>query len=348
MQIKLLTDSHEYEKGWEAQALSVLQSWQWSQIKDPNSPHLRLGFYNEDDLVGVITIQVKTLAKAVVEFGYAPRAKLPEKYFSESLAALKNFLQEQTNLDFVLFDFDYKAKSAKDEQLKQALKLQGETIQPQHTNIIDLGKSEEELWMDLRSSYRRKVKKARRAGLKLEVYEEGEQPFQEFWKIMEYIFSNTKYVMHSREYFQRIWSQLSEAGKVEILLLKQQQQLAGAYMTFKSVSHTYELYGGINQLGRELDAGSFLKWESILHSKNSGKQLYDQWGVAPQGEFGNYDNNHELYHISRFKAGFGGNHYDFVPQYSFVQKPLKLKAFNLLMLGKGIKLKLTKLARVFT
>jgi lipid II:glycine glycyltransferase (peptidoglycan interpeptide bridge formation enzyme) len=79
----------------------------------------------------------------------------------------------------------------------------------------------------------------------------------------------------------------------------------------------YEFYGGVTNSGRNVEAGYLLKWEAIKDAISLHKQFYDHWGVAPviNGEF---DKNHELYNISKFKQGFGGVVVEFLPQQTIV------------------------------
>lgn len=352
--IKEITEKPQYQSVWREQFTHVLQSWDWLSIKKNEGwSVLRLGLFPADTAennvipASIISFQIKTLPVLNSKFAYVPKLKSTLWIEPENQKQLADYLKKR-HIDFVIYEFD------KDVVLPDNnLTNYSGHIQPQQTNQVILGKSEEDLFMGLDGKYRRNIKKSQREGVTVTQYQfssgsDNTKPITEFYKIMQSIYANTKFIERNAEYFQVIWNSLGADDLARIFLAELNKEdgskeIVGAYLVVNDVVGAYELYGGVSIAGRSVEAGYCLKWEAIKYFNNLGLKYYDHWGVAPMLEDGKYDSSNELYQISRFKAGFGGEYVQFPTAKVQVLNNTSYSLFKLGSKAKALQTKLTKL-----
>jgi len=292
--IQLINDKEEYLRSWEQDSLHILQHFNWGELKASESWKI---IRAKDDSGSVLQIQSRKLPFLPYNFGYV--AKMSAKQMGSNTKEWEKFFKEQ-NLAFVIFEF-------KDEDRGGVAETLIDTsihIQPQQSNMLDLSKSEEELFMAMDGKYRRNIKKSIREGVTTSFSSEGQKALDDFYSIMSQIFTNTKLLERDKDYYEKLWQLLR--GRSCIATAHHQGVCIGSYLLLNDNIGCYELYGGVSRQGRDLEAGYALKWEAIKYARSLGLKKYDHWGVAPILKSGEYDSKHELYRISLFKKGFGG------------------------------------------
>ena len=342
--MKLITDKKEYTNKWREHKLSILQSWEWGEAKRGTWEPIRITVANIP--VSILTRKVPLTGK---RFGYIPRVLNIYTLKKEHLEELKEAGNE-LGLSHLIIDPNT-TKATQNYYQEVGFINSGTTIQPNQTNVVNLEKTEEELWMEMKGKYRRNYKKSARQGCKVEVFpsevdqplvgENSQEAVERFYKVMETIFARTSYVMFGLEYFEKVWKNLSKAGLAKIYIATKDGKDVGAYFVASDELVVYELYGGVTNAGRDVEAGYLLKWEAIKDAKLMGIKYYDHWGVAPMKD-GEYEKGHELYHISKFKEGFGGEIINFASQQIAVYDQLSYRIYNI---GKSVNDFLLKLKK---
>lgn len=355
MMIKEITAKPIYQHLWQSQGLHALQSWDWASVKETEGwSILRLGIFPAENAEKeaipetVISLQIKTLPVLKKKLAYAPKVTSLAWFDKKTAQELEKLLVAQ-DIAFVLYEFDKGVDTSKISADYQD--YQGH-IQPQQTNQVSLGKSEEVLFMCLDGKYRRNIKKSQREGVTISQYQfssggDNTKPIQLFYSVMQSIFANTKFMERDAKYFQTIWNTLGANDLARIFIAEKayedgHKDIVGAYLVINDNKGAYELYGGVTRAGRDVEAGYLLKWEAIKYFNNLGKEFYDHWGVAPKLANGEYDSSDELYQISKFKAGFGG---DFVSFPEAKAQIFSKTTYQLFLLGQSaskLKLKLQK------
>lgn len=342
--IEKINEQTIYTKYWELDVCNVLQSWAWGEVKAAEGWEvlryaLRFGV-NES----AVQVQVKKVPLLPYKFGYIP--KLNSKVYELLIQNEKELIEEfkSLNIAFVIVEFEKNTIS----------KYEGESfveynnhIQPQQTNLINLRKTEEEIFMQMDGNYRRNIKKAERSNLVVEFFEEGEKPLKDFYSILEQIFSNTKLLERSESYYQNLWAKLSKpnGNLAFIATARANGELVGSYLLVKDNVGCYELYGGVNKQGRNLEAGYKLKWEAMKYAKSLGLSFYDHWGVAKILPDNTFDKADELYKISLFKKGFGGENVIFPKAKALLINEVVFHYFKSLQAVNKTKTKIKKLIK---
>ena len=342
--VEIITDKKVYEELWKGKGLSLLQSWQWGEVKRGEWGVLRIA------VSGVpVTIFTKKFPFLNKSFGYVARGFGENVLSKVLLQEMVEYCRVELKLSHLVFDPDLIDASEESLFSEVGFKNSGKTIQPNQTNFIDLSKGEDELWMELRAAFRRNIKKAERFGCKVEVFNEGIDPVGRFWNVMEKVLKKKKFGEYTYGYYKKAWDEFSKDGMGKIFVVSKVGQDLASYLLLYSGESAYELYGGVLDEGKEFRPGHLLKWKTILDAKQSGYKIYDQWGVAKMlsdgdeivgsGEVsgesaGNekessYDKEDELYYISIFKEGFGGRYVQYIDQQTYVFDKALYALFNL-------------------
>lgn len=303
-----------------------LQSYAWGELKKPAWSPIRLGVCNGDEAISLLTILTRRIPLLGKKFGYIPRgiAVKDGKNLEEVVKLIVDY-GKTFNLSHLMVDSDLRMElkmktDLPDSQagelkivgaacVKVGFKVSGLQIQPNRTVVLDLSKSEEELLADMRSKHRQYIRKAQKNGV--EIRQGSEDDLDAFCKIIEDIAKERGYVLHSREYYKKVWELFSEQGTAKLFIAEKSNEVVGSYLIIFSEVNAYEMYGGCNQEGNQLLANYLMKWESIKYCKHAGKKFYDQWGA----EF-------KYPGLVQFKEGFGGEVVEFPPQYTFVYDKL--------------------------
>ena len=358
MEIKELTDKVAYEKFWLDQNLHILQSWSWGEVKGEAYQPIRLVFLENGQTVFVLSLLIRKLATFKITFAYIPKLALPQGKEIEIVELLKDYCKEELDLDFLLLEFAV-TKAQLAPELKQ-LPDHALQIQPQQTIQINLQKGS--LWDGMKGNYRQNIRKAQKHGVIVLPYSSSNDvvgtniekqgklfsrdlsPLEAFYSVMLEIFRITKFLPRSKEYFTRLWENLSAEGKAKIFLARYQKKIVGGYLVVYDQLGTYELYGGVTPQGRDLEAGYLLKYIAILDAQKMGRQSYDHWGVAPKMKNNNFERIHDLYNISLFKEGFGGEYLEFALPKVIVINTLSYQIFTFLQRLNKLKIFLKKIA----
>lgn len=319
--VQTIDDKGVYENLWSKNKQHILQSWAWGQTRVGNWRVERISI-GENCPVTVFYRSIPFLKK---EFAYIP--KLWGNWSSEEIvfALTEYFLKKDRSkrkLSHIVVEPNLFAGNPEMHIFSDAFFVSSKDyIQPKYSNIIDLSPSEEQLFANLKSKTRNEVRMSEKKGVIVKSYSEGIEPFDRFYEILKYIIAHTDYQMPGRQYFEKVWNELSSAGLAKIFIATNAEgQDLGAYFMSYDKKGAYHFYGGVNEIGRTYEAGYALKWATIKDAKAMGLEFYDHWGTAPSKN-GEYDPADSLYHIARFKAGFGGKEVEFAdPQILIIDK----------------------------
>jgi len=316
--------------------LHPLQSYAWGELKRPDWTPLRLGVYNKEDIISILTILIKSMPFINSKFGYVPRG-LALRNLGDLNIVLKEMINyiRSIKISFLLSDPDLSfcewfanseniIKKVVRSYIDAGFIKGGRQEQPIRSVILDLAKSEEEMLADMRSKNRQYIRKSIKNGVKIEVGED--KHIENFCEILEEIAKEKNYVMHEMKYYKNVWENFRKEDKTVMLIAKYKEKTVGAYMILFSKYCAYEMFGGCNKDGSNLLANYALKWESIKYAKNLGKKFYDQWGA-------------ELVHpgLVQFKEGFGGKVIEYPNQYVYIYNSVAYKVYKLLRKARNLK-----------
>lgn len=288
-----------------------LQGWNWGEFKSPDWRPIRLGLYNEDQLVA--TAQILTRNFFSRKLFYIPRGPVVDpknkKVFAAIFAGIKNKAREESAFAIYL-EPNFTEAEAKGLLTKDF--LAAAPTQPADTSIIDLTIPKEQILDQMSSKTRQYIRKATREGVTFWEDREGKN-IKEFIKVIESIRGRSKILLHPTSYYQRFWELFKGEGGARLFFVSLKNVIEGGYLVVGYGQTAYELYGGTKELQSATKARYLLKSGSIETFKESGYKLYDQMGIAPTG-----DTKHHYSGVTIFKERFGGHRVTYVGSFHFV------------------------------
>lgn len=211
-------------------------------------------------------------------------------------------------------------------------------FQPDHTLILDLTKSEEELLSEMKPKGRYNIKLAEKKGVT--IYKSTN--LVAFYQILGETTSRDGFHGHDLNFYQNM---LENLGHRATLYLAEYEGkiIAGALNTFYKDTATY-YYGASSNAYRNVMAPYLLHWQAIKEAKAAGYTKYDFFGIAPTHELsecasqqaspqgtdpkrpkGAEVKNHPWAGVTEFKKKFGGTEVSYqLPQEFVFKKSLYL------------------------
>lgn len=182
-----------------------------------------------------------------------------------------------------------------------------DAVQLQSTQIIDLSKSEEELWSDVYKSSRRYANGARKKGCYVD--EPGLDGLPDFYDILVETAERSGFIPRAIEAYRDVYVAFERQGKARILIGRLPDGTAvSSKMILRSGGRASQLYGGLTDAGGQARSGHFFEWEAIVRSKAAGATIFDMWGRSTKG-------------IAHFKQGFGGRVVEYGGTFDLVVNP---------------------------
>lgn len=176
-------------------------------------------------------------------------------------------------------------------------KKSSKEIQPKHSVVISLDKSEEELLSVMHHKTRYNIKVAEKYGLKFVI---GNN-FEVFWKLLKHTAKNDNFSTHPKEYYEKLCS--TPGLMAETVFIQHEGVFIAGALLLAYGDTIYYLHGAMdrNPKYRPMMAPHLLHWEIIKWAKNYGVKHYDLWGIDAKRWPG----------VTRFKLGFGGREVEY-------------------------------------
>lgn len=195
-------------------------------------------------------------------------------------------------------------------------------LHAEHTVMLDITKSEEELMTEMRRQTRYEVRRAQKMGIKVS-YETSEKAFNDFYDLQletaerqGFIPSSRKFILSQHKIFgekARIYT-ASLDGKV---LAKGEILLQAPEAIYHEAASTLD--------GRKLPGAYALQWQIIQDAKALGLKRYNLFGIAPPNS-----PHHRYAGVTTFKTGFGGEQVAYLSAHDLVIKPVHYKLVHAL------------------
>ena len=217
----------------------------------------------------------------------------------------------------------------------------------EHTVMIDLSKSEEDLLSGMRRQTRYEVRRASKLGITVE-QGSTEELFKEFHAVQAetarrqgFVPPSLKTLLAEREafgenisiYVTRTGTELDQdeakGAKKEANLAQNEAEKVAKQARSKVPQNRGEAvaYGLIigsgaeadyyeaasTLLNRKLPGAYALLWQAMRDLKSAGYERFNLWGIAPAGQ-----PNHRYAGVTTFKTGFGGEVVEYVPAHDLV------------------------------
>ena len=182
-----------------------------------------------------------------------------------------------------------------DEQ-KQLFKRSGYEYFPHLNILVDLKKSEEELFKQLDSAKRRNVKKALKEGLEFGEISNVDE-IEEAYSILKEVYRKTEIPLSDISLFMSLFRHKEDGGSCRFFKAGFKGEIIGVMVVLVNNSSMYEWYVGAKEEFFPKRPNEFLVWNVMMTAKQEGFRFFDFGGAGkPDKEYG----------VRNFKKGFGG------------------------------------------
>jgi len=297
-----------------------LQSWEYGDfLKSTGRTVVRYEVENSNtkqQFQGVVTKMPLGL-----KFLYVPRVELSE----ESIKEINKFLQKESYTFWRLeLINEIKMDNLKSVQIKNR--------QPQHTWILDLDKTEEELLTQMHAKTRYNINLSNRKGVICKM----EKDIEKYWKLNEMTTERNNIKSHDKAYIKK----LLELENVYQLTTYFENEVLSSAIVLKEGETMYYLFGASSNSHRNLMAPYLNQFEIIKLAKQKNCLFYDFWGIAPPAEkdsaeadshhLYSWQKNNSLSGVAKFKAGFNGHLKSYPKAVEIILQPFKYQLFSFL------------------
>lgn len=301
---------------------SILQSRVWADFQESLGRKAHFEWSNHWSWVG---FERKSKGIKYLLVPYGPTASVQPK---EALDSLVNYAKKHS-YDFVRIE--PMGKIGKNDLKFFGLKKISE-LDPEHTQVLDLSKNEDELRSALKPNHRNLINGTKRRGI--EIYQSTKtDDFEEFLKMLKETSKRAKVKFYPDSYYKKIWETLGSKNNAKLYIAKVKSKPVSAALFYDYNGVRYYAHAGAYQeINRKVNASISLLWQAILDAKKLGMNKFDLWGVAPSA-----DRKHKWAGITSFKKGFGGEMVSYLGTYDIPIKKSKYKLYSLAQSLRGRK-----------
>ncbi|MGQ4359901.1 lipid II:glycine glycyltransferase FemX [Streptomyces sp. SAS_272] len=197
--------------------------------------------------------------------------------------------------------------------------------QPRHVFQVPFaGRSLDDVRSGLNQQWRRNIKKAENAGVK--VVRGGAEDLPVFYGLYTETAERDRFVPRPLSYFQRMWSALNaeRPDRMRLYLAHHDGEVLAAATMLTVGEHVWYSYGASTGRRREVQPNNAMQWRMMTDAYEQGAAVYDLRGITDT-----LDESDHLLGLLRFKAGTGGQAVEYLGEWDFPLDKLLHRALHL-------------------
>ncbi|MEV5986974.1 peptidoglycan bridge formation glycyltransferase FemA/FemB family protein [Streptomyces sp. NPDC052051] len=199
--------------------------------------------------------------------------------------------------------------------------------QPRYCFQVPLaGRSLDEVHRNLNQQWRRNIKKAEKAGVK--VVRGGLEDLPAFYTLYVETAERDRFIPRPLAYFQRMWQALAaeDPDRMRLYLAHHDGEVLSAATMLIVGEHVWYSYGASTSRKREVQPNNAIQWRMLSDAHQLGASVYDLRGITDTLE----DSNH-LLGLLRFKVGTGGQAVEYLGEWDYPLNRVLHKALDFYM-----------------
>ena len=306
----------------EAKDGSFLQSWAWGEVqKKLGIPFWRFVFENEAgwQAVGLVIKRTVSFGKSWLYIPKGPLLKHDSAELWQEIERSLTTLAKKEKSMFVRIDQEWTEVKHSMASWRKAER----EVQPQHTVVLDLTKTEEELLAAMHHKTRYNIRLAQKKGVTTR-FSTDQKDLDQFLHLTNDVNERSQFRFHPAAYYRSLLEILGSSHNLEVASAEYNGNVVAAHLIITSNNTATYAHGASSSEARSVMAPHLLQWETIKRAKQQGIHWYDVYGVtAPDAP-----ENHSWRGITRFKEGFGGERRAYKGAYDMVLEPLWYLAYN--------------------
>ncbi|MGW8063699.1 lipid II:glycine glycyltransferase FemX [Streptomyces ziwulingensis] len=185
--------------------------------------------------------------------------------------------------------------------------------QPRYVCQVPLGgRSLEQLRNGFNQQWRRNVKKADQAGVK--VVRGDQEDLPAFYELYVETAERDRFVPRPLAYFQRMWTALTaeDPDRMRLYLAHHDGEVLAAATMLTVGEHVWYSYGASTSRRREVRPNNALQWRMMCDAHERGAAVYDFRGITDT-----LDEDNHLLGLLRFKVGAGGEAVEYLGEWDY-------------------------------
>ncbi|MDN3059717.1 peptidoglycan bridge formation glycyltransferase FemA/FemB family protein [Streptomyces sp. SRF1] len=185
--------------------------------------------------------------------------------------------------------------------------------QPRHVFQVPFaGRPLQDIRRSLNQQWRRNIKKADKAGVK--VVQGGYGDLPAFYEIYVETAERDRFTPRPLAYFQRMWTALTaeDPERMRLYLARHQNEVLAAATMLTVGEHVWYSYGASTSRNREAQPNNAIQWRMMSDAHSLGAGVYDLRGITDTLE----ESNH-LLGLLRFKVGTGGEAIEYLGEWNY-------------------------------
>ncbi|MCG7210501.1 lipid II:glycine glycyltransferase FemX [Streptomyces arenae] len=192
------------------------------------------------------------------------------------------------------------------------------------------GRSLDDIRCGLNQQWRRNVKKAEKAGVK--VVRGGYEDLPAFHTLYTETAERDRFVARPLSYFQRMWTALTSEhpDRMRLYLAHHDGEILAAATMLTVGEHVWYSYGASTDRRREVQPNNAMQWRMMSDAHELGAAVYDFRGITDTL----VETDH-LLGLLRFKVGAGGEAVEYLGEWDRPLNRLLHQAFALYMGRRG-------------
>lgn len=278
---------------------SFLQSFEWGEFQKKFCQNIwRLEIKDGEKILLISQIiQKKIKFKAYFYIPYGPvlldgiSAKEKQEAFNLFLKELQKLAQTQGAI-FLRIEPVSVLPDLQGFNCKNLLNR----VQPRKTLVLDLQKTENQIFNGFNKRTRYNIRLAERKAIKMKI--SGEYP-NVFYRLLNQTKQRQKFRSHEEAYYKELLNIETQDFKTRVFLAEYNNKIATASIVVFFGERATSLHMASDYKYRAMKTPDFLHWQKILFAKNMGYKEYDFWGIDEKKWPG----------ITYFKKGFGGKEF---------------------------------------
>ncbi|MFD5265358.1 lipid II:glycine glycyltransferase FemX [Streptomyces sp. NPDC058335] len=188
------------------------------------------------------------------------------------------------------------------------------------------GRSLEEIQGGLNQQWRRNIKKAEKAGVK--VVRGDQEDLAAFYGLYAETAERDRFIPRPLAYFRRMWTALNaeHPDRMRLYLAHHDGEILAAATMITVGQHVWYSYGASTSRRREVQPNNAMQWRMMSDAHELGAAVYDLRGITDTLEDGNH-----LLGLLRFKVGTGGQAAEYLGEWDFPLNRVLHRALDLYM-----------------
>ena len=304
---------------------NFLQTSNWGKVNElDHKKTFYLGLYNDGELTGSAMVILKPAKRG--RYLEIPGGPLLNWQDEKQVDAFMNGIRKIADREKCVF-VRMRPNIPDTEENRAIAKHIGLVESPmhlhaEHTVMLDLTKSEDELLTEMRRQTRYEVRRSAKLGITVESSTE-KQAFEDFYHLQSETAKRQNFIPPSREFL--LFQHEVFGGQAKIYTAKIDGKVLAQGLVLLQKPEAIYNEAASSEEGRKYPGAYALQWQVIKDAKKLGLKRYNLFGIAPPNS-----PHHRYAGVTTFKCGFGGEQIAYLHARDLVIKPVHYKAVQLL------------------